>query len=109
MPYIKRDENGRLLSVEASPFDGMTGELPDDDSEVRAWRSAQDSLAHLRQSDLEMVRVLEDLVNALLDKGVLRVTDLPEAAQAKLAERSRARDALGATRLLVDDDDSGLI
>lgn len=109
MFYTKRDAEGRLLRVEAAAFDGMTGQLPDDDSELRAWLAARDSLAHLRQSDLEMVRVLEDLVHALIDKGVLRITDLPEAAQAKLAGRSRARDALGSTRLLVDDDDSGLI
>ncbi|MCQ4280543.1 tryptophan synthase subunit beta [Pseudomonas stutzeri] len=109
MLYIKRDADGRLLAVEQSPFTDMTGELPEDDSEVRAWLAARESLAHLRQSDLDMVRVLEDLVHALIDKGVLRITDLPEAAQAKLAGRSRARDALGATRLLVDDDDTGLI
>lgn len=109
MQYIKRDADGRLLKVEPTPFDDMTGELPDDDSEVRAWLSAQDSLAHLRQSDLEMVRVLEDLIHALIDKGVLRITDLPDSAQAKLAGRSRARNALGSTRLLVDDDDTGVI
>lgn len=56
-----------------------------------------------------MVRVLEDLINALIDKGVLRITDLPDSAQAKLAGRSRARNALGSTRLLVDDDDTGVI
>jgi hypothetical protein len=109
MPYIKRDGNGRLLKIEPVPFDDMTGELPDDDSEVRAWLAAQDSLAHLRQSDLEMVRVLEDLIHALIDKGLLRITDLPDSAQAKLAGRSRARNALGSTRLLIDDDDTGVI
>ncbi|MGK9066266.1 tryptophan synthase subunit beta [Stutzerimonas chloritidismutans] len=109
MFYIKRDNGSRLLRVEPSPFDDMTGELPDDDGEVRAWLAAQDSLAHLRQSDLEMVRVLEDLIHALIDKGVLRITDLPDSAQAKLAGRSRARHALGSSGLLVDDDDAGLI
>ena len=109
MFYIKRDTDGRLLRLEAFAFDDMTGELPNDDNEVQAWLAAKDSLAHLRQSDLEMVRVLEDLIHALIDKGVLRITDLPEAAQAKLADRSRARDSLGVTRLLVDEDDSGLI
>ncbi|HBM06573.1 tryptophan synthase subunit beta [Pseudomonas sp. Choline-3u-10] len=109
MFYITRDSSGRLLRVEPSPFDDMTGELPDDDSEVRAWLAAQDSLAHLRQSDLEMVRVLEDLIHALIDKGLLRITDLPGSAQAKLAGRSRARNALGSTRLLIDDDDTGVI
>lgn len=109
MLYIQRNPEGRLLRLEKTPFEGMTGELDEASSEAAAWFAAQDSLAHLRQSDLEMVRVLEDLINALLDKGVLRISDLPEAAQAKLAGRSRARDALGATRLLVDDDDTGLI
>jgi hypothetical protein len=40
------------------------------------------SLLQLRQSDLEMVRVLEDLIEVLMSKGVISITDLPPVAQA---------------------------
>ncbi|WP_349573232.1 tryptophan synthase subunit beta [Azotobacter salinestris] len=112
MLYVKRDAHGNLLRVEQAPFDGMDGEIDAASPEVRDWqaaRAAQSSLQQLRQSDLEMVRVLEDLIYALIDKGVLRITDLPAAAQAKLAGRSRARDALQGRSRLLDEDDSGLI
>ena len=56
-----------------------------------------------------VIRVLEDLIYALIDKGVLRITDLPEAARTKLAGRSRARDALQGRQRLIDEEDGGLI
>ncbi|MFZ6049244.1 tryptophan synthase subunit beta [Pseudomonas sp. CR3202] len=113
MPYIQRDEEGKLLRVEASEFEGMSGTLPADDKEVRAWysgRQAQSSLLQLQQSDLDMIRVLDDLITLLMDKGVIRITDLPPAAQAKLLSRSQAREALGGISHLIDEEDgSGLI
>ena len=42
-----------------------------------------------------MVRVLEDLINLLIDNGVIRITDLPEAAQQKLLERGALRSKFG--------------
>lgn len=69
----------------------------------------EDSLLRLQQSDLEMIRVLEDLIQLLIHKGVVRITDLPEAAQAKLSERSRARDALGGLTGLINDEEQGVI
>jgi hypothetical protein len=56
-----------------------------------------------------MIRVLDDLIQVLTDKGVIRVTDLPAAAQAKLMDRSQAREALGGLSQLIDDDETGLI
>lgn len=49
----------------------------------------------LAASDGPTVRVLEDLVAALLSKGILAEDDLPEAARARLAERRQLRKALG--------------
>ena len=68
-----------------------------------------DSLQQLQQSDLDMIRVLDDLINVLISKGVLRITDLPEAAQAKLVGRSKARDSLGGLHRLINEDEGGLI
>ena len=37
----------------------------------------QQALATLQKSDLEMVRVLNDLIYLLIRKGVIAITDLP--------------------------------
>ena len=50
-----------------------------------------DALSH---SDTSLVRVLEDLIDALITRGVIQFTDLPEAAQAKLFERRETRASL---------------
>ena len=52
---------------------------------------------------------LDDLVQVLMDKGVLRITDLPPAAQSKLLSRTQARVALGGLSRLIDDDEDGVI
>ncbi|MEO8805899.1 MAG: hypothetical protein ABI433_07445 [Burkholderiaceae bacterium] len=46
--------------------------------------------------DRDFVRVLEDLIDVLLDRGMLRITDFPPAAQARLFARKdqRARAAV---------------
>ena len=87
MLYVKRDAWGNLQQVEAAPFEGMDGELLADSQEAQAWfanQSVESSLLQLKQSDLDMIRVLEDLITVLIRKGVVRITDLPEAAQSKL-------------------------
>lgn len=112
MLYVKRDVWGNLQQVEATPFDGMDGELLADSEEAEAWyanQSVESSLLQLKQSDLDMIRVLEDLITVLIRKGVVRITDLPEAAQGKLVGRSKARDALGGLHRLINDDESKLI
>ncbi|WP_271411164.1 tryptophan synthase subunit beta [Pseudomonas sp. Q1-7] len=112
MLYIQRDAEGRLVRVETTAFDGMSGTLPAEDQELRAWyagQAAQVSLVQLQQSDLDMIRVLDDLITVLMDKGVIRITDLPPAAQSKLLSRSQAREALGGISHLIDDGESGLI
>jgi hypothetical protein len=112
MLYVKRDAWGNLERVEAAPFEEMDGEIAADSSEAQAWyanQAAENSLLKLQQSDLDMIRVLEDLISVLIRKGVVRITDLPEAAQSKLVGRSKARDALGGLQRLINDDEPGLI
>lgn len=64
----------------------------------------------LSQSDLALVRVIEDLIDTLIEKGLIQFTDLPSAAQAKLLSRRETRAALkDPLRLLpADDADIGL-
>lgn len=56
--------------------------------------------------DVAFIRVLEDVIDALIEKGVLRLTDLPEAAQAKLNLRKGLRRRLNDDLNLLDDDEN---
>lgn len=62
------------------------------------------ALDKLAESDQALIRVVEDLVDTLIAKDLLRFTDLPEAAQAKLLERRSLRRSVNALNLLQDDD-----
>ena len=61
----------------------------------------------LSVSDLGMARVTEDLIDALIERGILPFTDLPPQAQAKLMERALARsDWAGKLKLLDDESEN---
>lgn len=94
MPYVVRDENGSIISILAQPKEGAE-RLDASDSELQAFFGDEDPNSQLREvlvaSDLSFVRVLEDLISALLDKNVIMLTDLPEAAQKKILQRKDIR------------------
>ncbi|MNV95727.1 hypothetical protein D3C71_1906530 [compost metagenome] len=91
----------------------MTTALPVMDEQVQAWLTREElrtRLSRLKDSDLELIRVLEDLVSVLVERGVIRYTDLPEAAQRKLQARAEVRSSLGClSGLLGDEDEQQLI
>ena len=112
MFYVQRNADGRLMRVEPQAYAEATETLPADHPDLQVWFASEvmaASLKQLQQSDLDMIRVLDDLIQVLTSKGVIRVTDLPTAAQAKLMDRSQAREALGGLSRLVDEDEAGLI
>lgn len=95
MVYVQRDASGLILHVDSKPFDGMTDTLAVQSEELAVWLKTSEEvharLSELKQSDLDMVRVLEDVVTVLVETGVIDFTDLPEAARRKLDERALAR------------------
>jgi len=115
MIFVKRDPSGAILAVSREPFTTEAGSAggwepaQGDEPEVVAFSHAVVSEANpLGTSDLALVRVLEDLIELLVDRSVIRFTDLPAAAQAKLNERRSTRVAMQEFRLL-DEDSAGLI
>ena len=112
MFYVQRDAQGQLVRVEAASYAEATETLPADHHEIQAWyanETMEVSLKQLKQSDLEMIRVLDDLIQVLTSKGIISVTDLPPAAQAKLIDRTHARESLGGLSHLINDEETGLI
>jgi len=69
-----------------------------------------DNVNALSQTDTSLVRVLEDLIDVLITRGVVQFTDLPEAAQARLLERRETRASLNnRLQLLPMDGDNDLV
>ncbi|WP_322998839.1 hypothetical protein [Castellaniella sp.] len=60
----------------------------------------------LSELDAGFIRVLEDLIDALIANGSLRLTDLPAQALEKLNQRKRARQRLHDALDLIPDDDN---
>ncbi len=85
MPYVRRDTHGALLSLHRQAEGGATEWLADSDALVQAFLAQQQ--AGFQQLDADFIRVLEDLIDALVDKHVINMTDLPAAARDKLAAR----------------------
>lgn len=107
MVYVQRDAQGRLLRVEYQPFEGMSENLSVESEELHNWLAVKEQvkarLDALNSSDLELIRVLEDVIIVLVDRGVIQYTDLPEAARNKLDERAIARaDMEGLNSMLKD-------
>lgn len=73
------DKDGRAELVEMR-------EIEFGDDEIRAIRAAD-----LARTDAGMIRVIDDLVAALLQKQVLAPEDLPQEARDKLVERDAIR------------------
>ncbi len=100
MPYVKRDEQGRIIAVNLEPGEGVEELSPHSPELMEFMRQVGFEQDTLQQSDMRLVRVLEDLIDLLIDRDVIRFTDLPLPAQEKLMERRSMRQSLGALDLL---------
>ncbi len=101
--YVKRNPQGVVVAVSVEPLEGF--ELATADAEELAGRMEQAVRPQhrLEESDRDVVRVLDDLINLLVEKNTIRFTDLPLAAQRKLLERKGLRQGGSHLGLLGDD------
>lgn len=110
--FIKRNESGEIVQVSREATEECREFAPPCSPELQAFVGDDDELKNqaLSKSDLDFVRVLEDVIDVLMDKGVISFTDLPEPAQRKLMERQSLRQRLNSVGLMSEtDDDSGVI
>ena len=107
MPFIRRNASGTIDSLHRRDEGGCEF-VPDDHPDVRAFLGAAapaqgENFASL---DADFIRVIEDVIDALISKNVINITDLPVEAQTKLFGRKgyRERAAKDALKLFGDDD-----
>jgi len=107
MIYVKRTADGDISQIEFSPVPGFE-QSNLFDPEIGAFlqnSSENDQLIKgvLERVDMEMGRVLEDLIDVLVDKGVMNFTDLPEVVQNKLLFKKSIRQALHTQSMFTDE------
>lgn len=96
-----RDATGAIDALSRQPLsaleqlDGGWQEISADHPEVEAFaRLGADNDNVLSRTDIGLIRVLEDLIDTLISRGLIQFTDLPATAQAKLSNRRQIRAAL---------------
>ena len=98
MPYVTRDPEGRITALHADRDGDTQEQLAADHPDLLAFVGTHVSVAEIRSelesSDLELIRVLEDLITVLINNGIIRLTDLPLGAQKKLSLRGELRSQL---------------
>jgi hypothetical protein len=109
MPYVERDATGAIMALRDAPTARALEFLDDDAPEIRNFAARQaradEALETLRASDDEFIRVLEDLIDLLTAKSIIRLDELPAPVRAKLARRAALRDRFRSAPLLKFDDD----
>jgi hypothetical protein len=107
MLYIERNEDGAIVAIYQAPSEKATEHKTLIDEEVFEFLGSDgkpDSwIKLLSLSDVSIIRVLEDLVDLLVKKNVIMMTELPDEAIAKLRERKRVRERMEGDHLMVDD------
>jgi len=105
MPFVKRDESGKIDAVSINESADFAEFLDAESAELEVFlENARPPADSLRESDSDLVRVLEDLIEMLTAKGVIMFTELPESAQQKILFRKRLRkDRTNALDLLGDE------
>jgi len=110
MPYINRDKQGRVVQLLDAPTSDENQWLELSHPEVIEFLQCPANETELKQSlvssDGEMVRVVEDLVDLLMEKQVFVFTELPEAVQAKLNARKKLRYDVNTISNLIGEEDN---
>jgi FMN phosphatase YigB (HAD superfamily) len=111
MPFVKRDAAGRIVALYRERSDEAAEFLDSGHPEIAEFADPEVSRGErstMLQSDLEMIRVYEDLIDILISKRIVVLTDFPSAAQEKLVRRKRLRSSLSSlTEVLAPEDDDG--
>ena len=114
MPYVTRNKKGEIKSIYATPPPNSKAEwvAPEQLDEVISFlnssQTAEHSYSFMASSDLEFIRVLEDLIDLLCEKHIIAFTELPETAQQKLGTRKQVRKNMESLDSLINEDEKGI-
>jgi hypothetical protein len=107
MVFVERNLAGEIVAIYKTAQTQAQEALATSNPEVLSFISS--SSVNFNHSDIALIRVIEDVVDVLISKNLLRLTDLPVAAQEKLLSRKTLRQRLSNSLDLLVDSDQGLL
>jgi len=109
MIYVKHNAHNEIDDIKFSPEENYTkSSLFDPEIKAFLANSQNDELVKnvLSKLDLDMVRVIEDMVDLMIQKGLILFTDLPEPVQNKLLFKKSVRQSLNSEINLIDEEET---
>jgi hypothetical protein len=93
MPFVHRNAAGQIESLHRTAAQAGDAFLADDHPDVMAFIGLSPAQPEaFDRLDADFVRVIEDVIDTLIVKNVINITDLPAEAQAKLFARKSFRE-----------------
>lgn len=108
MAYILKNAQGNIIAASATEKLGPDWQFIEENSK-EYLTYLENSLAKssvFRESDIQLARVLEDLISMLIERNLIRFTDFPIAAQKRLIDRQTMRKKTQLSSILDDDSES---
>lgn len=102
MAYVFKNAQGNVVAASAAENLGKGWEHVEDNAKeyLEFLENALAENAPFRESDIQLARVLEDLISMLIERNVIRFTDFPQAAQKRLNDRQSMRKKTQLSRLV---------
>lgn len=114
MPYVERDQHGKVRALTAT-VGGSEEFLPAEHPEILQFLSTSEGQApdafsmEMLLSDLKMIRVIEDVIDLLIAKGVIIFSDLPVPVQQKILQKRGKREKLFGSSADILGSDEGIL
>ena len=93
MAYILRNAQGKIIAASASENLGEGWEFIEGNAKdyIDFLEHSLAEKSQFRESDIQLARVLEDLISILIERNLIQFTDFPAAAQKRLIDRQTLR------------------
>ena len=112
MPYIRRSHDGSIHSIAQDADDNHTEYLQPTSPELAEFLGDNSDISNTKQtlaeSDGDIARVTEDLIDLLIQKNLILFTELPKPVQEKLLTRAKLRSHLNKSDFNFLDDSESL-
>jgi hypothetical protein len=99
MAFVERDEDGQITAIFREPIGDRPEVVDPTSEEVITFLFGGDLDKGMQDSwitaDLSLARVVEDVVDVLIKKKLIEITDFPIPAQQKLISRRGKRNDFG--------------
>ncbi|MDX1351840.1 MAG: hypothetical protein R3254_02440 [Thiomicrorhabdus sp.] len=108
MLYIEKNSAGEIENIHFSPQENLE-EISLHDPKLKAFienapNSDEIIQKVLNRLDLDMVRIIEDVIDILIDKNVMLFTDLPDPVQNKILFKKNIRN-LSSNNSIIEDEE----